>query len=141
MELRGPASFTSPETLAFLAKSQSSIIMADLALHKPTIFSRPEWKHVPWTLQPERRTAIHDLHDILADCTELYAMKDKQDAEAITDHGSPMYQTILDTINDILAQLDQWQSGWNILHSGFREVSSCSRKPPSQIGPDGISSW
>lgn len=137
MDLQGPENFASAAALAILDQSQTPMILAALALHKSTIFSRPEWKRLPWTLHPERRSPIHDLLDILADCTELHALKDKADVKVLSDHGYALYREILDSLTALSEQLKQWQIIWFSLHKDSPSETTCSRPPPRQLDSDG----
>lgn len=143
MELRGPMSFTSLPELAILERSKAIIIFAALVLRRPTIFSRPEWKHDPWSLHPERRSMLHGLYDILADCTELYVMKDKIDSDFSPNHGNMRYYSLMQKTQDMLGQLEQWECSWKVAHPNCYHEVSATQTTPAFLTPQGtcVPAW
>ncbi|KAI1081890.1 hypothetical protein F5B20DRAFT_36744 [Whalleya microplaca] len=141
MDLQGPKAFSSLPELFIIEHTQATIIMAALVLRKSTVFSRDEWKYVPWSLYPERKTLLHDLYDILADCTELYVMREDADTIYLDNHDYSTYQPLLEYSESILKQVEEWERNWWIQNPICYEEVPATRAPPLLPGTDSIPVW
>jgi hypothetical protein len=135
MKLQGPEKFTSLPALNLLQGSKPSMIMAALVLHRPSIFSLPEWKCVLWRY-PEHRSDTEDILDILADCTELYVTKDQFDLDGLFDNKNVVHEGLLRKTNELIDQLEQWELNWHILHPESYCEALPSMVPPNVSDSD-----
>ncbi|KAF2092986.1 hypothetical protein NA57DRAFT_49197 [Rhizodiscina lignyota] len=116
INLRGPASFTNGPELIVLENARPAIACAALLLHRSTVFSKSEWKTMPWILYPERKNCMQSLIDILVDCPELFVMRDRIIAMSVSDDQASSYRELFRKTTDLLNQLDQWILTWNQLN-------------------------
>ncbi|KAH8646880.1 hypothetical protein BX600DRAFT_390305 [Xylariales sp. PMI_506] len=112
LELRGPESMTSLSCLKIMDMFRAQLIFAAMILHDTTIFSRPEWKEIPWSLHPERKDAMQLLLDIAADGPQLLVLCDRIDRA--TDVGLQMQilQELADKTRQLFSDLEQWNKNW-----------------------------
>ncbi|KAE8443143.1 hypothetical protein EG329_002312 [Mollisiaceae sp. DMI_Dod_QoI] len=135
MELRGPESFMSLPELMILERVRPSNIFAALVLQQPTILARPEWKSIPWTLYPDRKTAMQDLMDIFAECPGLVAAKRQLESEPIGDQTASQYQDLAIRAQCLLDELEQFQQSWDSTYS-----TSCWEIPSPATMPSFLDS-
>ena len=110
LRLKGPESMKSLGSLIILESSRSSMIFAAIFSGRRTILSRAEWKVIPWTEHPERGDAMKLLIDILADCPELFVLRNETTAQL---HGTGRYSTSLQLFKSkafkVLEDLKLWR--------------------------------
>jgi hypothetical protein len=112
LEFRGPESMTSLPELIILESSRPSVIFSALLLRQPTILATPEWKTIPWTFYPERQDFMKTLVDIIADCTQLFALK-TESGPIVDDPGKPAAAHVfLQKTYSVLADLERWEQAW-----------------------------
>lgn len=128
MAMRGPQAFMNTPELIFFEGSRQPIIVASISLRRKTILANPEWKSIPWTLHPERKTAMQTLYDILADCPEKFIRKDRLLAtpETVARSGGLIIK-LLTELSEMLGRLSRWKETWDIIHpDAFYECSPSS---------------
>ncbi|KAF2753173.1 hypothetical protein EJ05DRAFT_505362 [Pseudovirgaria hyperparasitica] len=143
MEVRGAESFAKMPELVVLECSRPAMVMAALAIRKPSMFARPEWKTVPWKSYPERRDIVHDLIEHLADVTLLYTMKDSLNETFFQIHGLERFNTLIQQTLTVLAQFKAWKCRWDELHPDcFFEIEDSTPSPTVlNIYGDPVPAW
>jgi hypothetical protein len=117
MELRGPLAFISLPELMIFERTRATLILAALARRKPTIIAEREWKIVPWTLYPDRKTAMQILYDIFADCPALIATKEELERKPMNDETFSKYQILGTKIENLLKHLGKFHRDWDFSYS------------------------
>ncbi|KAH8690857.1 hypothetical protein BGW36DRAFT_305965, partial [Talaromyces proteolyticus] len=131
IELRGPETFMSLLDLMLFEQTRSLVLFAALTLRKPTILSRSEWKTIPWTLYPDRKTYMQMLLDILADCPELLAAKTELESDPFGSLNSEKRQELAIMTQGVLERLDTFEEAWISANSTcVWEVSPPGLTPP-----------
>jgi len=129
---------TSLPSLLVFEKCRASMIFAALVLRKTTIVAKPEWKSLPWSQFPGRISSLKLLTDIVADCPELFALRDKI-MPTRTDQGCQYTQlrSLLKRAWKILGNLYLWNDAW-VMANGqvYTEVLPLITTPYN-IGPPG----
>lgn len=113
-----------------LEKTRPSIIFAAIVLRKPTILAASSWKQQPWALHPERVNAMKVLLDILSDCPELFALRDRI---AIEEDNLRKSRSLVDLMGKcvmVLRQLEDWE-----LHSAPAISRVCTEIPSPSTTP------
>lgn len=109
-----------PSLLVF-ERCRTSMILAALVLRRTTIVAKSEWKSIPWSRFPSRVDSRKLLYDILADCPELFIVRDRimaaQESQA---DKSTQLQQILDEAQEVCARLHHWNESWG--HHTYTEV-------------------
>ncbi len=113
-ELRGPASFQKDTERLIFERSRPTIIFAALVLRRRTILSSSEWKTIPWALEPEVKSAMQYLVDILADCPYVCMLKDQIISSAAKLPGSSSAEDIVNKFSVLLDELEAWKLRWGI---------------------------
>jgi hypothetical protein len=100
-------------SLLVLEKSRASMIFAALVLRKTTIVAKPEWKVLPWSHFPGRISSLKLLTDIVADCPELFVLREGI-MQTHTNQSSQYTQLrlLLEKAWKIHANLYQWNDAW-----------------------------
>ncbi|KAH8894597.1 hypothetical protein GQ53DRAFT_683239 [Thozetella sp. PMI_491] len=130
LELRGPEAATSPSCLLILERSRRPIVLAALLSHRRTILSKPEWKELPWLAHPERKDSMAFLVDIMADCAELFVLRDGARSNITEDIELTSTCNILNTAYRILHDLERWEEA----HSPT-SPSCCTQIPSPHTAP------
>lgn len=101
-----------PSLLVF-EKCRASMIFAALVLRKTTIVAKPEWKASPWSHFPARVTSLKLLTDIVADCPELFVLRDEiLQAHANQSSQYMQLQQLLEKARNTLGSLHRWNDAW-----------------------------
>lgn len=114
MELRGPESFAQLPELFAHESSRPIIILAGFVLKKRTILGRPEWKHIPWSMHPTRKTAEQCLMDIFAGTPDLLVDKYTIDQSVDPTVKPAVHGNLANKVKSLLVQLEQWEQIWNL---------------------------
>lgn len=131
MDLRGPAAFMSLPDLIFLEQSRLAVYFAALTLRKPTILANPEWKYIPWTLFPERKTSMQKLLDIFADCPALLAASTVLGSISSESNASDKHRELAIATERVLQDLDHFQEAWTSANvTCIWEIPSLGLTPP-----------
>lgn len=107
IELRGPDSFNRPDQRTLFEVNRFIIILASLAIAKPTFLSRPEWKTVPWIYAPDRKNSMQSLLDIFADVATLKGL-------LVSDSYQGLRHVVHDGIYEAIGNLRSWRSAWDM---------------------------
>lgn len=100
------------------------MIFAALILRKTTIVAKPEWKFLPWSQFPGRISSLKLLTDIVADCPELFILRDEI-MQRYTDRSSQQIQlqSLLEKAQKVLGNLHQWHDAWTMVNEqAYTEV-------------------
>lgn len=103
-----------PSLLVF-EKCRASMIFAALVLRETTIVARPEWKLLPWAQFPARANSLKLLTDIVADCPELFVLRDRilhPRKDRINQHMQ--LRSLLEKAQRIYGNLYQWEAAWTL---------------------------
>ena len=117
MAVRGPQAFMNVPELIFFENARQPLIVASLMLRRKTILANPEWKSIPWSLHPERKTAMQTLYDIMADCPEKSLRRDcllSTPEMVVRSHGQIL--KLLTETSAVLVRLAQWKESWDFIH-------------------------
>ncbi|KAF2791178.1 hypothetical protein K505DRAFT_376973 [Melanomma pulvis-pyrius CBS 109.77] len=110
--IRGLELIASRSCLLILERTRASIIFAAIVLHQPTNLARPEWKTRPWLFHPERIDSLKLLFDILADCPELFVLRDRISTDPDESSKGPAVQLLSTKCRHIIRDLKQWEQDW-----------------------------
>ncbi|KAM6487042.1 hypothetical protein HDV62DRAFT_140665 [Trichoderma sp. SZMC 28011] len=136
LEIRGPESMTSLPCLTILESVRPSIIFSALLGRQNTILASPDWKTLPWVNHAERKDAMQLLIDILADCPELFVLRESLPAKsAQLERRSALHQ-LEEKAYATLDRLYTWKQSAGI--SLWTEVPSPS-STPEIIDSEGLS--
>lgn len=131
MDLRGPTSFMSLPDLIVLEQARLPVLFAALTLRQPTILANPEWKHVPWTHFPERKTYKEKLFDIFADCPALLAASTALASNTSESSAFSKHQELVVAIRQVSDDLDEFERAWTFASMAYIwEVPSPRLTPP-----------
>ncbi|KAF2033009.1 hypothetical protein EK21DRAFT_98575 [Setomelanomma holmii] len=131
LERQGPQRMTSLPSLVVLERCRATMIFAAIVLRKTTIVAKPEWKALPWVQYPGRLHSLKRLIDILADCPELFVLRERteQPLKTLDDHQSQM-QTLLSKTQAVLNGLHHWEHGWRYgVNDAYTEVEAPETTP------------
>lgn len=119
-----------PSLLVF-ERCRAAMIFAAIILRKTTIVASPEWKSMPWAQHPERVTSLKLLTDIVADCPELFAVRDQvMRTHKSQDSRDLQLQSLLDKAQEVYDSLRQWKYSWETRdHRAYEEVLPPSTTP------------
>jgi hypothetical protein len=98
--------------LTLFEKSRANMIFSAMLLRKPTLLSTPEWKDVPWRLHPNRIDAMKTLHDILADCADLFYLREAVHEGEPSTVDTQTVDELLEKVCTIISELDGWKATW-----------------------------
>jgi hypothetical protein len=117
IELRGPTRHQSPLERIILESVRTEISLACLVSRKRCFLSRPDWKSIPWALEPESKSAMICLQDILMEIPEI-AM-DFHELTRATHQGPEKQETYFrdrerfsHRVSCTLNQLYDWRITW-----------------------------
>lgn len=137
LRLKGPESMQSLGTLVVLESSRPSMIFAAIFSCQRTILTFNEWKTIPWAKYPERRDAMQLLIDILADCPELFVLRNGSASHLYgTDHHLSSLQLLKALAFKVLDDLDSWREANPLLLDKWTEAPA-PVDTPIHVGPDG----
>jgi hypothetical protein len=122
LELRGP----SPKSSRLYKNVRHMMLFASLRTGKPSILARREWKRLLRTQCSEDELQEEDLWDILADCTVLFAGRDKMLTNWDLGCGRSSHQrdNIKRKALTQLSHLHAWKERWdNDRRNCYSEVS------------------
>jgi hypothetical protein len=106
------------------------MIFASIALRQETIFSKAEWKYLPWLLYPERQDSMKFLVDIMADLPWLFLQQDAISLKPSENSESLTTQVLSTEAKKILADLERWKEEFLFgSEIQYTEVSSPSSTP------------
>ncbi|CZR65851.1 uncharacterized protein PAC_15751 [Phialocephala subalpina] len=136
IELRGPWRHQAPRERSLLEANRVAIALASLARRKRCFLERPEWKTVPWAVEPEFKTRAQFLHDILCDMPGLMEdaamlQSSRLSGEEFTVHRVLLSENITSTLKTLYEWRVSWQhrcpnSCWEILSN---EVCASTAEP------------
>jgi hypothetical protein len=90
------------------------MIFAAIVTHKSTIVAEPEWKTKPWSQHPGREDSLKRLTDIMADCPELFVLRDQlESSQKLFDYGHLPSNPLLSKVQEVLDALHQWKHRWD----------------------------
>ncbi|KAL7931209.1 hypothetical protein V8C35DRAFT_119574 [Trichoderma chlorosporum] len=127
LEIRGPESMASLHCLIILESVRPSIIFSALLLRQNTILASTEWKTLPWVHHPTRKDAMQLLIDILADCPELFVLREALPAYSTSIERSSALHHLEEKVHTILESLHTWKQSTYI--SPWTEVASPASTP------------
>lgn len=130
MDLRGPASFMSLPDLVVLEQARPPVLFAALTLRQPTILANPEWKHIPWTHFPDRKTYKEKLFDIFADCPALLAASTALASNTSESRAFDKHQELVVAIERVSEDLDKFEKAWT-----SASMASIWEVPPPGLTP------
>ena len=119
-----------PSLLVF-ERCRTSMIFAAIVQHETTIVASTEWKFMPWAQHPDRITSLKLLTDILADCPELFVVRD-QILRTQKSRGSRymQLQPLLEKAQAVYGSLRRWEYLWEKNeHREYKEVLPPSTTP------------
>jgi hypothetical protein len=115
-------------SLMIFERCRPTMIFAALVLRRPTIVAEIEFKSIPWSRFPDRLDSRKLLHDILADCPELFVVRDRiiqtQQSQA---KKSAQLRQALNKVQEVYDNLQRWNSLWG--------PHECTEIPPSTNTP------
>jgi hypothetical protein len=113
IELRGPWRHQTLLERQFLEWNRVTVVLEHLLKSKHCYLEKPEWKTVPWALEPESKTLMVDLQGIL--CSMPGMMEDAA-ALHIPDLAPEqrllLHQTLSNKIEGHLEELYAWRTVW-----------------------------
>lgn len=127
LEIRGPESMASLPCLNILESVRLSIIFSAILLRQNTILASEEWKRLPWVGYPERKDAMQLLIDILADCPELFVLRESIPADSAPRDRRSSLCCLQEKAYTILDNLHTWKQSTFL--SLWTEVPSPSSTP------------
>jgi hypothetical protein len=131
MELRGPATFMSLPDLIFLEQARLPVLFAALTLRQPTILSNTQWKYIPWTHFPNRKTSMQKLLDIFADCPALLAASTALASNASESRVFETLRSLTLATEKVLQDLDEFEEAWTSANMAYVwEIPSPGLTPP-----------
>jgi hypothetical protein len=115
LELRGPTTNNSPNSVQIYKGIRRMIIFASLSRRQPSILARDEWKKVFKIDCSKKDLEEQYLFDALADCTVLIAECDKMLMIRKEDGDNAIYQRdqIARSALNLLEQLRGWKTRWD----------------------------
>ncbi|KAH8697589.1 hypothetical protein BGW36DRAFT_295630 [Talaromyces proteolyticus] len=139
MALRGPESFKKYPEIIMLQNSRMCIILASILLRRRTILSQPEWKSIPWSLEPQAKSGMQFLVDILADFPELFVEKEDIVSNNSFDYRVMKWGHLRSKVDHVLHQLADWEQDWNMKNPGCCRQVPAPPTTPTVINALGLS--
>ena len=97
-------------SLLLFERCRTSMIFAAIVLRETTIVASPEWKFMPWAQHSDRVTSLKLLTDIVADCPELFVVRDQvMRNQASQDSRDVQLQSLLKKAQEVYGSLSQWK--------------------------------
>lgn len=113
LDFRGPISMQPLPCLVLLEKARPSMIFAALVTRKTTILSRALWKGLPWVHNPERKNPLQLLLDIVADCPELFVLREDIFGKSEGLPRNSALISLLEKAQKVLNDLETWEKCWS----------------------------
>ncbi|KAG4422536.1 hypothetical protein IFR04_004305 [Cadophora malorum] len=135
IELRGPWRHQSVMDRFLLEGNRVTIALECLIQRKRCFLEHPDWKNIPWSLDPESKTSLHYLHDQLCDIPGL--VEDTASLQKLASDCDKDYQRLVlsQKILDQLKTLYEWRASWARQNpDSWHEIPS-SDPPEEQIRP------
>ena len=132
-----PESFTSLPELVILERNRPANIFAAITAQQPTILARPEWKTVPWSQYPERKTHLQLLYDLFAYCPGLISTKYYIESQSIGESTHAMYRSLVSRVQSLLEELEQLQQTWAYEHPDCQWEVPSPVTTPAILDPTG----
>ena len=110
---RGPQAHCMPPARNLYEAVRATIIFACLVLDRPSPLAHPDWKTIPWILEPESKKPLQYLYDILADVPFIFKERERivddslQYSEVAADCSA-----LIDQIEEMITQLGTWYKKW-----------------------------
>lgn len=115
IELRGPWRHQSPRARCILEASKLFIIIDFLIGRKCCFLSSDCWKTIPWAREPEAKTSLSYLHDILSDVPGLIENADTlQFSNMAPCDLLYRHNLVLQNLATIWTTLYQWRVSWQL---------------------------
>ncbi|KAK1635579.1 hypothetical protein BDP81DRAFT_322140 [Colletotrichum phormii] len=138
LDFRGPKSMQPLPCLVLLEKARPSMIFAALVTRKSTILSRALWKGLPWMQNPERKNPLQLLLDVVADCPELFVLRENIFGKT---EGLPCKSSLLSLLEmaqRVLNDLETWEKSWSSTElDQYDLVSAPAATTPVRSGYEG----
>lgn len=115
VELRGPESFRTLPDQAIFERSRAGIIIAAIVLHRPIVLSQTRWKTIPWQDAPQSKQPFQYVIDILADCPQLFVLKDKLYVASLAEERNILVQELEQQTQSLMIQLEAWKASYDIV--------------------------
>ncbi|KAK0369429.1 hypothetical protein CLIM01_13210 [Colletotrichum limetticola] len=113
LDFRGPTSMQPLPCLALFEKARPSMIFAALVTRKTTILSSTLWKGLPWLQYPERKNPLQLLLDIVADCPELFVLREDIFGKGEGLPRNSALISLLEMAQKVLNDLETWENCWS----------------------------
>ncbi|KAL7913607.1 hypothetical protein GGI35DRAFT_217089 [Trichoderma velutinum] len=136
LEIRGPESMASLPCLTILESVRPSIIFSALLVRQNTILASTDWKTLPWVNHASRKDAMQLLIDILADCPELFMLRESLPVTSAQLERRSALHHLEEKAYAILDSLNTWKQSTVI--KPWNEVPSPS-STPEVLDSEGLS--
>ncbi|KAF9869724.1 hypothetical protein CkaCkLH20_12767 [Colletotrichum karsti] len=138
LDMRGPESMQALPCLIILERARTAMIFAALVTHNRTLISNPKWKQIPWMLHPERKDALQLLLDIVADCPDIFVLRD----QVLTPRKGVPLPISIPSLRDkglkILHDLENWETLWGSMALSRWDAVPSPSTTPTHSRPDGL---
>jgi len=135
IELRGPWIYQDKDERHLLEANRVTIALECLIKKKRCFLERPDWKTIPWALEPESKTLDFYLHDMLCDIPGL--LEDATNIELsileIAQNRS-LHRHLSRKILLLLQTLYEWRARWQ-----QQNPDSCCEVPTSSPDDEAFS--
>jgi hypothetical protein len=98
--------------LTLFEKSRANMIFSALLSRQATVLSTLEWKTVPWRYHPDRIDALKTLHDILADCADLFYLRETMHKREFLGLDIQTLSELDEKAYTVIFELDAWKATW-----------------------------
>lgn len=138
IQLRGPWRHQSTLFRHFLEANRVTIALECLVMRKRCFLEDPDWKIIPWALDPKSKISVFYLHDILVDIPGL--MEDVDILQHMNDE-MPQHQihfaSLSRKIIDHIRALYEWRASWQQMHpdSAAEVLTSALSEPETYPSP------
>ncbi|KFY42438.1 hypothetical protein V495_04523 [Pseudogymnoascus sp. VKM F-4514 (FW-929)] len=132
IELRGPWRHQSPMGRNILEANRVIIIINCLIKRKRCFLSSTDWKTVPWAQEPESKTSISYLHDILSDVPGLMENADTiQFSDIASEVSLSCRDLVLHQLASLWTTLYEWRVSWQLQNpaSSWEAPSTTDQNP------------
>ncbi|PVH85150.1 hypothetical protein DL98DRAFT_651045 [Cadophora sp. DSE1049] len=113
IELRGPWRHQSVKDRFLLEGNRVTIALECLIQRKRCFLEDPDWKHIPWALDPDSKSSLHYLHDQLCDIPGL--VEDTANLQIMpldSDNRTYQYLILSQKISIQLRTIYEWRASW-----------------------------
>ncbi|KFY84556.1 hypothetical protein V500_09201 [Pseudogymnoascus sp. VKM F-4518 (FW-2643)] len=115
IELRGPWRHQSPMGRSILEANRVLIIIDCLIKRKRCFLSSNDWKTIPWAQEPESKTSISCLHDIMSDVPGLIENADTiQCSDMAPEASLSRHNLVLQKLTSLWTILYGWRVSWQL---------------------------